>query len=415
MKTLLTFVNGFSRSFGLAFPNPLWPVGNITVVGIISLLLVLFGFKEVHENRDPIYFLLATLAATLGTVLVLAFTFAFVAAQIASRYSQMLSDRVLGAWAFWYAIPFSAGILLPLFLLHGELCLWLTRASLILGAFCILSLFPFAVAVRRLLSVSAAIKEKGVQLTGSKTKEVARERTKDLAEISNGALNIKDFKTFEQGVNQLVESAESKQSSCSLKLEVASEIGRMVLRNVDDLFASEELTQAIIKIGIEQPADPDPATQEGVLDEVLEAFRSVNLSALRRQGRSIELIRDYGLQAVESHQMRIGLKLQNLLYVLGDRTIPAYPLESTCASSAILAIGNLVQAEFNSSLQSSDRDNLVITASTQLESLGNTARSASQDELWRLATTHLQRAERVCPDDAEGLRRNIKASLEHLQ
>lgn len=405
---------GFRKSFATAFPKPVWLAVSLLITALLGLLLERYGFQAIPKVRDPFYFLLATLAATLGTVLVLAFTFALVAAQIAARYSQLLSDRVLGNWAFWYAAPFAAGILIPLFLLHGRFHLWSVQFSLILGAYCIVSLFPFAASVRRLLSVNEAIQEKTGNLESGKTQCDCYRVANEIGNICLGALNLKDFETFERGVRRLVHSSKTN-GPPYLRPAVATEIRRMVLRTGDDLFASEILLRAMIEIGFDRTSDSDVSIQEQVLNEILGAYESVNVSALQHQSHTIDLLFRESEQAIEQCRTRVAAKLQNLLYVIGGRAISGLPMDLDCGGPVIAALGNLVQAEYRSSLDPAERDDLIIAAVIQIESLGTAARAVNKSTVKISALTELQRAERTFEDETEGVIRSIRASLAELR
>ena len=147
------------RSFCFAFPNVHWLTICLATTAILSLVMLWSGFRIMPEKKESLYYLLSAQAETLGTLFVLAFTFTLVAAQITSRYSHIMLGRVIGPWALWYAGPFGVSIILPLYLLRGEFYLWSAQASLLLASYCVLSLLPFVVAVRRLLSISEAMSD----------------------------------------------------------------------------------------------------------------------------------------------------------------------------------------------------------------------------------------------------------------
>ena len=196
------------KSFKTAYPNALWAWSSLLATLTLAPIVICFGFQRVPEKPDPLYFLLGAQAETLGTIFVLAFTFSVVVAQVATRYHRVLFDRILGGWAMWYAVPFGIGIILPLFLLHGPFFLWSTRISLLIGAYCIFSLIPFTAAVRKLLTISAALDEKHHEVLAA-TSQVETERSiNDLSGITVGALFVNDFNAFEIGVEKLPGSSE---------------------------------------------------------------------------------------------------------------------------------------------------------------------------------------------------------------
>ena len=404
------------KTFKIAFPSPLLLFLSIAVTAILWLFLDVFGFENMPRPPDPLYFLLGTMSATLGTVLVLAFTFLLVAAQIASRYSQLLSDRVLGPWALWYAVPFFVGILLPLFLLHGEFYLWSAQLSLIVGVFCLISLFPFAAAVKRLLSVSDAIVERGEQLIASKTEQEAQAFTTELGHVSIGALSVKDFETFERGVQLLLECSKSGRARIDLRQTVAFEIRMMLLRNIDDLFASEILTRSItdLVLCVEKESKQFPS-QEKVLDEVVEAYGAVNVAVVRSQIDRIETLAKYAESSIGECNSRITAKLQNLLHVIGLRALSGLPTESRCTLLVVSALGQMIQVEHISSISSMERDNLVTAAAMQIKTIGKAALMAGNSNVSDAAIVELERARRTFSSDTEGVLRQIEALMRELQ
>ena len=214
------------RSFRLAFPNIVWFYACIIAIAILHLLLLLSGFRHTPGMRDSLYYLLSAQAETLGSLFVLAFTFTLVAAQITSRYTHIMVHRVIGSWALWYAVPFVVGILLPLFLLQGYFYLWSTEVSLLVASYCVLSLLPFAVAVRRLLSISATISDMKQELSTTDEPETANV-IRRLGNIAIGALNVKDYETFELGVRELMEGASAGLDLSKNKLLIVKEIAQI--------------------------------------------------------------------------------------------------------------------------------------------------------------------------------------------
>ena len=169
----------------------------IAPLGAVAWLRGFPSFPPVDDGS--LQAVLAAMPATLGTLFVLAFTFTLVTAQIASNYSHILFRRVLGPWVLWYAVPFGIGILLPLYLLNGHFYLWAAEVSLVISTFCVVSLLPFGIAVKALVSVRSALAEHAEQITTSETTEEARGFCKDLSDLSVGALTLRDFATFEPG------------------------------------------------------------------------------------------------------------------------------------------------------------------------------------------------------------------------
>lgn len=412
--TLLSVIQEFGRTFKIAYPNPLWLAFSLFLIGLLGLTLILFGFPAAPIQREPFYFLLSTLAGTLGTVLVLAFSFTLVAAQIATRYSQILFHRVLDLWALWYAVPFVVGILLPLFLLHGHFFLWSVQVSLLIGAFCIVSLLPFAVAVRRLLLISEVILENEKRLLDAKSDQDVQALTKQLANISVGALALKDYETFEFGVQRLKDSAITTCGRIELGSHVGREIRGMLFRNADDLYASDILLKAMLELASKQIAGTDSSTREEMLDELADSYRSVNISALRHYDSEVKLIGQLAGFAVAECQSAVVGKFQTILHIIGERAISECSIESESASSAIATLGDMIQIEMKSSLPANDHDRLVRSAVMQIEFLGTTARAANKADIGDLALVQLRRAINTHSNGSERVKRNIEAAIARL-
>ena len=64
-----------------------------------------------------------------------------------------------------------------------------------------------------------------------------------------GALTLRDFATFECGVEKLVECAE-RTAATDLKLPITKELRRMIFRNADNPFAAEILMGSITRVGL---------------------------------------------------------------------------------------------------------------------------------------------------------------------
>ena len=278
------------RSFGVAFPNLYWFAASLAFPAALAPVLLLWGFQTLPDSRDPLYYLLSAQAETLGSLFVLAFTVTLVAAQIASRYSQILLHQLIGAWALWYAIPFGAGILLPLFLLRGEFYLWAAHLSLLVASYCIFTLLPFAAAVRRLLSISGTLSTIRHELATSDTEAEASALTRKLGNIAIGALNLRDYETFELGVRELSAEASEGLDSTQSRLLVVREMRRLIMRTGDEQFASGELGAAIFELCIKQSLNAPSVTDEDVLIEVAEVYKSVNIACLRRLDGNFSLI-----------------------------------------------------------------------------------------------------------------------------
>ena len=296
-----------TQSFSAAYPRPWLLVLILTLDAVLTAVGVWRGFpSHPPENTVALHALLAGLPAALGTLLVLAFTFTLVTGQIASNYSRILYYRILGPWVVWYAVPFAAGILLPLYLLNGHFFLWAVQVSLSVGAFCVLSLLPFAVAVRVLLSVETALDDRAKQIPAVRSVSSVRTLAGEMGDISVGALTLRDFAAFDRGVKKLASSAELA-GATNLRLPVAQEIRRMILRNPNDAYAAEILIDSMMDVALGETGANKPTTPE-LLDETLSAYRSVNSAVFWDQNKAVERVSD-----LAQHQQWAISRCQSIL------------------------------------------------------------------------------------------------------
>ena len=385
------------------------------MVALLAPVLWFFGFPTRPTTQaDALYFLLGSLPATLGTVFVLAFTFTFIAAQIASNYSRILFNRILDIWALWYAVPFAVGILLPLYLLNGQFYLWAVQFSLLLGTFCVVSLLPFAAAVRGLLSIEQAILEKKERLLVATSDDETQSLVTELGNVSIGALALKDFETFELGIQQLV--ASTKTSKCTnVQLQIGSELRRMILRNVDERFASEVLLDAMVHVGLEGLDDGAPQNRAKLLDLVIDAYRSVNINALWDQSGEIKTIRSLAESGIADSEPPIVQKYETMLYIMGERAIAEFSVEPEAARSAIVALGDILEGVISSSLRTPDYDRLVRSTVMRIEYLGTKAKEFNKGDLNDLAQVQLRRVIEKHANSSEAPGRHVKASIARLR
>ena len=395
-----------SRTFSTAYPHP-WLLALVLVaIAPLGAVAWLRGFPSFSPIKyDALYALLTGMPGTLGTLFVLAFTFTFVAAQIASNYSNILFHRVLGLWVLWYAVPFGIGILLPLYLLNGHFYLWAVQVSLVIGAFCVMSLLPFGIAVRELVSVEGALVEQAGQITTSETTDEARGFCRDLGDISVGALTLRDFATFELGVDQLV-GCSGQTKGTVIRLPVVQEIRRMILRNPGDQFAAEILTNAIVLAGLGEEGKKHIHEDPKILDEVLEAYRSVHISVLWDQieavGRITELAREQPLATSQCLA---------ILHVIGERSISEIPVDPGSASAVIRAFGEVLGQQVRSYGRPNGDEGVLLSALRRIERLGERAQLHDKKDLASLAVQQVRAAIGMCPPGQAALKERLNAVL----
>ena len=412
--TLRNLGESLRRSFRLAFPNAHWLTICLIATAALSPVLLLSGFRTMPDMKEPLYYLLSAQAETLGSLFVLAFTFTLVAAQITSRYSHIMLNRVIGSWALWYAIPFGVSILLPLFLLRGAFYLWSAQASLLLASYCVFSLLPFVAAVRRLLSISEAMSDMKKELSTADVRRTS-DLVKRLGNISLGALNLNDYETFELGVRELLDGASTDLASGKPRLLVVKEMRRLIMRTPDEQFASESLGDAIFELGVSQPLQTPSGTDEEVLNEVVEAYKVINISGLRQLERKIQVIVRYAEVAIDGGDRLAVNRLQSLTYVMGERVISKVSSEDQLAQQIIATLGNIIQRVMNEGGLLSDQAGVVRSGILAIEYLGTKGLSLNRDDVKDWALRQLQRITEEPSGIGREVEGNARASMAVLR
>ena len=402
------------RSFRLAFPNVHWLTISLAATAALSLVMLWSGFRIMPDMKEPLYYLLSAQAETLGSLFVLAFTFTLVAAQITSRYSHIMLNRVIGSWALWYAIPFGASILLPLYLLRGEFYLWSAQASLLLASYCVFSLLPFVAAVRRLLSISETMSDikREISTVDDRT---AADLVRRLGNISLGALNLSDYETFELGVAELRDGASTGVASGTLRLLIAKEMRRLIIRTLDEKFASETLGDAIFELGVSEPIDATSDTDDEVLNEVVEAYKVISMSALRHVEPKVRAIARYAEVAINRGDRLVVSRLQSLAHVIGERIIAGAPLTDELAQQIIGTLGNIVQRVMNEGRLLRDQAVVVRSGILAIEYLGTKGLSLNRDDVREGAIQQLQRVIENSSEIGRQVEGNARASMAILR
>ena len=402
------------RSFRLAFPSVHWLTASLAATAALSLVMLWSGFLTVPEMKEPLYYLLSAQAQTLGSLIVLAFTFTLVAAQITSRYSHITLSRVIGPWALWYAIPFGVSILLPLYLLRGDFYLWSAQASLLLASYCVFSLLPFVAAVRRLLSISETMSDIRKEISSADDHKTA-DLVGRLGNISLGALNLGDYETFELGVTELREGASSAVASSKSRLLVVKEMRRLIIRTLDERFASETLGDAIFRLGVNEPIDSPSDTDDELLNEVVEAYRVINMSALRHAESKVRAIARYAEVAISRGDRLVVNRLQSLAYVIGERVIADAPLTDEMTQQIIRTLGNIVQHVLNKGRSLEDPVSVVRSGILAIEYLGARGVSLNRNDVRDGAIQQLQRVIENSSAIGNQVEGNARASMAILQ
>ena len=403
------------KSFHIAYPQVRWFGLGVVATFVLAPVLWFFGFPAIPDEPAPLYYLLGAQAETLGTILVLAFTGSLVAAQIAARYNRILFHRILGAWALWYACPFGVGITMPLFLLHGDFFLWSVRISLLIAVYCLVSLVPFAVAIRGLLSISEAIRETKDNILADGSPGGRSRRIKELGNIAIGALKLGDYEVFEEGVGELVSAAKASDDKPELSPMISDELLGMLLRNVADRFACQALLGGVVELGMKDVNHDDVVATGRMMDKVVAAYRAVDIATIRSHGGGVMLVRECANTAAARLQPTILQKCQTVLYTMGERAISELPGDAESGRQAVSMLGDIAQMALNSRLSPRDSEVTANLAIAQIEDLAKKSESTRRTEVVKAATLQLLRL--TMNNTANGLqiRGTAKTSLSVLQ
>ena len=398
-------------SFLVAYPVPLWFYLVVLAIVVASPIVVLVGFRDMPNPRDPLYYLLGAQAETLGTIFVLAFTFSVVAAQVASRYSRILFRRILGGWALWYALPFAGGIIVPLFLLHGTFFLWSTQISLLIATYCLVSLLPFTLALRRLLSITESITDIKKEITTARSIHDAERLIGELSKIAVGAMHLNDYEVFVAGVQELSSVSNDHLSNCVLQPKVGNEILRMLRRNAEDQFASEVLLEAMRRIVLQRVQNNNTETLVQMMDQLVAAYKVVNVGNLRVHSDEVRSIEKFAREAIVGGHVDVVRRCQAILYTIGERSIGEISGSSDTPREAIEVIGEIILLEVASNLAPSQQESLINQAIVQIEALGTKAMGVGKRAISGWAGAQLRRLIRDSSPSGQRMRSRAEASL----
>ena len=163
------------------------------------------------------------------------------------------------------------------------------------------------------------------------------------------------------------------------------------MRTVDEQFASETLSDAIFELGVKQPIDAPSNLDEEILNEVAEAYRSLNISCLRHYDQEIMVIEEYVAVAIDRGESRVVSRLQLILYVIGDRVVSELPFEGQPPQQVISTLGNVVQRVLNGSGALSDDVGLARSGILAIEYLGARGRNSDREDVRDWAMQQLRR------------------------
>ena len=305
-------------------------------------------------------------------------------------------------------------ILLPLFLLRGEFYLWSAQASLLLASYCVFSWLPFVAAVRRLLSISETMSDMKKELSTADIRRTA-DLVGRLGNIALGALNLNDYETFELGVTELLDGASTSVATGKHRLLVIKEMRRLIVRTLNEQFASETLGDAIFELGVSQPINAPSDTDGEVLNEVAEAYRVINISAVRYWDQKMREVVRYAEAAIDRGDRLTVIRLQSLARVIGERVISRASSGDELPELIIATLGNIVQRVMNEGGLLSEKAGVVRSGILAIEYLGTKGLSLNRDDVTDWATQQLQRVAEHSSEVGRQVEGNARASMALLR
>lgn len=351
-----------------------------------------YGFETIKDNRDSLFYLLSAQAQTLGAILALIFTVTLIMAQLATRYSHLLMGRILGPWAFWYAVPFGIAILLPLFLLNGNFFLWSARLTLLLGGACLLLLIPYFVAVRNLLSIPRVIAEIEENLSNIGSEEDIRASIKSIANIGMGALNLRDYETFDHCVTRLSAIAQADSNDITKSVIIGEEIRDLAFRVGEDRASIEELVANLIELTINVAGRQNQSLQvRKLLGCLADAHETIQPLLLRKGEEGIEAIKKIGIEALTNGEIEVARECQRFFHAIVARGLSSVYVEIDGANVMISALGDLALHNLSSPKSLVSPSPPILAAVRRLEHIGKLAWNRMQFELQETAETQLSR------------------------
>ena len=232
-----------------------------------------------------------------------------------------------------------------------------------------------------------------------------------LGNISLGALNLKDYETFELGVRELQECASISCDSGDSRYLVVKEMRRLIMRTVDDQFASETLGDAIFESGVESIfVDPSDSAAE-ILNEVAEALKSVDITSLRQVDRKIMLIGNCAGVAIDRGERSVVSRLLLILHVIGDRLISEMPSEVDAPQRVVGTLGDIMLRVMDEGRLLRDPASLVRSGILRVEDLGTKGLSSNMEDVREWAVRQLRRVADHTSEVAKQVEGNARASM----
>ncbi len=385
----------------------------VLYVCIATPILYLTGYTSDSIGWTSYYYILSAQAQTLGTILALVSSFTLVAAQLITRYGHLLVRRILAPWVFWYVVPFLIGIIAPLFLLNSYFELWAARLTLLLGGMCIILLIPFFIAVRRQLSMASLIDDLRTIICDSSSEHDAKHALKSLSAVLLGALKLRDYETFDLGMD-CIEQASRAELSGERILMIVVELGLLVPRSSDDQIAMVALSSMINKVSLHVYEGEDADIKRKLIGNLADIYGHLTSDVIRNSIGEVKVIQKLGVEETTHPDNGVTRECQRLLYNISRVTVVELGIDNELPILVISAFGDIAQECINKPV-SDGRRNIITTSIRGIEHLGILANNNKLTELAEFIVEQLQCIENHLADYDKKLSRAAKAARESIQ
>jgi hypothetical protein len=163
----------------------------------------IFDYLKVDNDSKYLYFL-SSVSQTLAAIFAFVFTFTLILAQLISKYSQRVITSIVNKYSIFYFVIFVISILFPLLIINKPFLLGI-KITVITSSFSILFLIPYFLCFIERLNPAFLVEELQAKAISdlSRNPKSESENIKILENFILGAYSIRDYETFDKGLNAL--------------------------------------------------------------------------------------------------------------------------------------------------------------------------------------------------------------------
>ena len=147
-----------------------------------------------------------------------------------------------------------------------------------------------------------------------------------------------------------------------------------------------------------------------LLDEILDAYRSVHISIFWDQTRVVGRIAELAQQQPEATSQCLAI-----LHVIGERSISEIPVEPGSALTVVRAFGEVLSQQVRSYGRPSGDEGVLLSALRRIERLEERARLHDKKDIATLAIQQVRAATGMCPPGQAALMARLNAVLVSME